>query len=45
MPKLQVISELLEALANVEQIVKEWLDTACELGREIPAPKGKLVYA
>ncbi len=34
-----------EALENVEQIAKEWLETASELGREIPVPKGKLVYA
>lgn len=34
-----------EALANVEQVVQEWLETAKELGREIPVPKGKLVYA
>ena len=34
-----------EALANVEQIAKEWIETARELGREIPVPKGKLVYA
>ena len=34
-----------EALANVEQVAQEWIETARELGREIPAPKGKLVYA
>ncbi len=34
-----------EALANVEQIAKEWIETAREMGREIPVPKGKLVYA
>lgn len=34
-----------EALANVEQIAQEWIETARELGREIPAPKGRLVYA
>ncbi len=34
-----------EALANVEVIVKEWLETARELGRPIPEPKGRLVYA
>mgnify|MGYP002397960915 FL=1 len=34
-----------EALANVEQIAKEWIETARELGREIPEPKGKLAYA
>ena len=34
-----------DALANVEQIAQEWIETARELGREIPVPKGKLVYA
>ena len=34
-----------EALKNVEQIAQEWIETARELGREIPVTKGKLVYA
>jgi predicted RNase H-like HicB family nuclease len=34
-----------KALANVEVIAKEWIETARELGRKIPKPKGKLVYA
>ena len=34
-----------EALANVEVIVHEWLETAKELGRPIPQPKGRLVFA
>ena len=34
-----------EALANVEVIIGEWLETARELGRPIPAPKGRLVFA
>ncbi|MDR0446454.1 MAG: type II toxin-antitoxin system HicB family antitoxin [Oscillospiraceae bacterium] len=34
-----------EALHNAEQIVQEWLDTAKELGRIIPEPKGRLRYA
>ena len=34
-----------EALANVEVIAKEWIETARELGREVPEPKGRLVYA
>jgi predicted RNase H-like HicB family nuclease len=34
-----------EAIANAEVIVREWIETAQELGREIPAPKGRLVYA
>ena len=34
-----------EALVNVQQIVSEWIETARELSREIPQPKGKLMYA
>jgi predicted RNase H-like HicB family nuclease len=34
-----------EALANVEIIIQEWIETANELGRPIPQPKGRLVFA
>jgi len=34
-----------EALANVEVIAKEWIETANDLGREVPQPKGRLRYA
>lgn len=34
-----------EALTNVDVIIQEWLDTARELGRTIPEPKGRLMYA
>jgi predicted RNase H-like HicB family nuclease len=34
-----------EALAAVEQVAREWIETAQELGRAIPVPKGRLVYA
>ena len=34
-----------DALKNVEVITSEWLETAKDLGRNIPEPKGKLVYA
>ena len=34
-----------EALANAEVIIQEWLETAQELGRPIPRPKGRLLYA
>jgi len=32
-----------DALKNVEVIIQEWIETATELGRKIPKPKGKLV--
>lgn len=35
----------MEALKNVEIIISEWLETAKEIGREIPVPKGRLMYA
>jgi predicted RNase H-like HicB family nuclease len=34
-----------EALANVEGIIQEWIDTAKELKRPIPEPRGRLLYA
>ena len=34
-----------EAVANVEVIIQEWIETAKELGRAIPEPKGRLVFA
>jgi len=34
-----------EALANVEVIIQAWIETAQELGRPIPQPKGRLMYA
>ena len=30
---------------NVEIVIQEWIETAEELGREIPKPKGKLMFA
>lgn len=34
-----------EAVNNAELIIQEWLETACELGRTIPEPKGRLMFA
>ena len=34
-----------EALANVETVIQEWIETAKDLGRPIPEPKGRLVFA
>lgn len=34
-----------EAVANAETVIREWIDTANEMGRPIPQPKGRLHYA
>ncbi|TVR57193.1 MAG: type II toxin-antitoxin system HicB family antitoxin [Spirochaetaceae bacterium] len=34
-----------QAVANAKQIIAEWIETARELGRPIPEPKGRLLYA
>ncbi len=34
-----------QALANVEVVIQEWIDTAQELGRPVPEPRGRLVFA
>lgn len=34
-----------EALAHAETIIQEWIETAIELGRAVPEPKGRLAYA
>lgn len=35
----------LDALHNAERVIQEWIETAEELGRDIPAPRGRLKYA
>jgi predicted RNase H-like HicB family nuclease len=34
-----------EAVSNVETVIQQWIETAQELGRAIPEPKGRLVFA
>ena len=34
-----------EAVANAESMIQEWIETARELGRPIPEPKGRLLFA
>jgi predicted RNase H-like HicB family nuclease len=34
-----------EALANAEVVISEWLETARELERPIPEPRGRLLFA
>jgi predicted RNase H-like HicB family nuclease len=34
-----------QALSNVEVVIREWIETARELGRPVPEPRGRLLYA
>lgn len=34
-----------DALRNAQAIIQEWIETAEDLGREVPSPKGRLAYA
>ena len=34
-----------EALANARTVIDQWLETARQLGRDIPKPKGRLIFA
>jgi len=34
-----------EAIANAELVIAAWLETAKELGRPIPEPRGRLLFA
>lgn len=34
-----------EAIAHAESIIDEWIETATLLGRTIPEPKGRLMFA
>jgi len=34
-----------DALANVRTTMHEWIETARDLGREVPKPKGRLLFA
>jgi predicted RNase H-like HicB family nuclease len=35
----------LEAVANAERVIQEWIETAQEQGRPVPSPRGRLMYA
>ncbi|MGA7953527.1 MAG: type II toxin-antitoxin system HicB family antitoxin [Gloeobacterales cyanobacterium] len=35
----------IEALESAQIVMQEWIETAQELGRPIPQPRGKLAYA
>ena len=34
-----------EAIGNAEVVMQEWIETAKELGRAVPEPKGRLHFA
>jgi predicted RNase H-like HicB family nuclease len=34
-----------EALEKIENVISDWIETAKSLGREIPQPKGRLLFA
>ena len=34
-----------QAVTNAQQVMAEWIETAKELGRPIPEPRGRLLYA
>ncbi|MGC1309690.1 MAG: type II toxin-antitoxin system HicB family antitoxin [Phormidesmis sp.] len=34
-----------EAVQNVEVVIQEWIETAKALGRPVPEPKGRLMFA
>lgn len=34
-----------EALENAQIIINEWIETATQLGKKIPTPRGRLKYA
>ena len=33
------------AVANAQQVIQEWIETAEELGRPVPEPRGRRMYA
>lgn len=34
-----------EAVQNAEVVIQEWIETAQALGRSLPEPKGRLLFA
>ncbi len=35
----------IQAIGNVQIVIDEWIETAKNINRPIPEPKGKLMYA
>jgi predicted RNase H-like HicB family nuclease len=34
-----------QAHVNAELLIRNWIETAQELGRQVPEPRGQLIYA
>ena len=34
-----------EAVTNAQRVIEKWVETAHSLGRPVPEPKGRLMYA
>lgn len=34
-----------EAVTNAESAIRDWVDTAIQLGRAVPEPRGRVQYA
>ncbi len=34
-----------EALQNAEAVIAEWIETAKDIGRFVPSPRGRLAFA
>jgi predicted RNase H-like HicB family nuclease len=34
-----------DAISNVKTVIDEWIEMAQEMGRSIPEPRGRLIYA
>ncbi len=34
-----------EAVENAQKVIEEWIEVAEELGRPVPEPKGRLMFA
>ncbi|MBA7570183.1 hypothetical protein ES708_11931 [subsurface metagenome] len=35
----------IEAIENVKVVIEEWIETAQGIGREVPQPRGRLLFA
>lgn len=33
------------AITNIKVVIREWIEMAHQMGRSIPEPKGRLIYA